>query len=482
MKTIGFSRRIYKLDFQLTAQFSFQTSNVFSISNDEYKKMFPFKNEPPLVVHGIQLPAEKEIESEFGFLVIDSTCELEEYDSVGEVSANIRPQLLVVYGIISFLTGNAFTPFQSFSQHNTVLAAHLKPFKKHLLSYQETDLGPDLKKIIGAINAADNEKRNLIFTLLERWRKALFLEEDTEESLLYLDESTLAYFHVLELLSKEFTDELKDTLKIKKSELHDQIVKFVQETKQDEAYKLTELLNKYAQLNISVSDQIMQMLKAFKLDCLKSEAIVRRFTKHRNSIAHQRNDIYKEKLIYPLPPFLTSIKNVDENIEVIKVLSARCIACYLGLDNWANEWEFVLSMELPPLSLVKDFIKDDVYKRLSTSEFFQGKINDITPGTLAFSFIKGDIMYGELENCLSKVFKEAKVTKEIAQNLFIPAISLADSNIPHIANKAQVIIEKVDKNKWGEYSNIRDVIKYHEFHGKKVTWFKNYLIKRSQKL
>lgn len=475
MKKIGFSRRVYKLDFPLAAEFSFQTSNVRSISSEEYKKMFP-SVKLPKEIHGIELPEEREIESEFGFLIIDSSCELEEYDSVSEASANIRPQLLVIYGIISFLTNNVFVPFHSFTQHNTILPKHIKPLSNYILSYQEIDLASDLKKIISAINQASNEKRNLIFTLLERWRKALFLDKESEESLLYPDESILAYFHVVELLSKEFTDDLKEDLRIKKSELQSDILKTIQE--KGSAKSLTDLLNKYSQLNISVSDQILQMLKAFKMDSLKSEAIIRRFTKHRNSIAHQRNDIYKEKLIYPLPPFLTSIKNVDENVDVIKILSAKCIACYLNLDTWQNEWDIILASEFTPLSLVNDFIKNRSYEIISVDDFFQGKEDEIYPGTIAYYFIKGEISFEDLERCFLKIFKDVKINKQTAQELFMVAVSLSDSNINDIAHKAREIVTKVDKNKWGEYSNIRDVIKYHEYHGKTLLWFKNYLISR----
>lgn len=68
----------YKLEFKLTANFTFQTSHVYTVSNKVYSGLFP-KSEPlPDEIFGIKIPKEKEEEeSQFGHLIIDSTFDLE---------------------------------------------------------------------------------------------------------------------------------------------------------------------------------------------------------------------------------------------------------------------------------------------------------------------------------------------------------------------------------------------------------------------
>jgi hypothetical protein len=104
MKGIGITRMVSELHFELIADFTFQTSHVHTITSEEFSKLFPHYDSFPEIANGIEIPIQKEVKSQFGYLLIDSTFELEAYDSLNEGSAKIRPQLLVIHGILSFLT------------------------------------------------------------------------------------------------------------------------------------------------------------------------------------------------------------------------------------------------------------------------------------------------------------------------------------------------------------------------------------------
>lgn len=478
MKRIAFLRRIYSLDFALKLELTFQNINVYTINDVQLKKIMPPEPETPAEVHGIEIPKRKEFKSEFGYLLIDATCEIEEYDSLGEGSANIRPHLLIIYGIITFLTDHVFLPFQSFGQLSSVIKEHIKPVKNNVLKFEGKDLSDDFNKIISAINSSDPIKRNLIYSVFDRWRKARYHEQESEESLVYTDESILAYVHVLEVLSDEYKKELSASLKSKRKALIEELVIYSNTTQVKSEQKIKTLVLEYSLLQITLREKIETMLKEFGLYNLKTAAIVGRFIEHRNSIAHGRKDVYKEKLIFPLPPFFSLIKDIHEHPEFIKFLSAKCISSYLDLSSWDLEWKYILSLEFTPLPDVKSFIEEKKYETISYNDFLNGKINEVFPNTIHHYYIKGRLSRKELQNSLSGLFENIKITKTIAQKLFHCAIVLADSENASVAAKAQQMIMQVDKKSWVDYSNIRDVLKYHEYYGKETIWFKNYLLQR----
>lgn len=479
MKGVGLSRMFYTLEFELNVNFIFNTSHVITISSKEYKKMFPDELNVPETIHGFEIPKRKERDSPFGYLLIDSTFELEEYDSLNEGAAKIRPQLLAIHGILTFLTNKMFISFQNFSSSFFMIKNHIKySAKSPLLIFEGTNCSSDLDKIIKAISSSNYEKQVLIYTLFERWRKALYLEVESEESYIHLDEAVLAYIHILEVLSDEFKKNLDAKIKLKRKELITEIIDWVTNSQIKNPKKINTLLNLINANQVTLKSKILQMLIDLNLYNLKSEAIILRFIEHRNSIAHGRKDIYQDKVVFPLKPFFSLIKDIDENPETIKVLSARAISSYLGLAAWNSEWKETLLMEFTPLQLVKEFIESKRYMSISNNDFRKGKINGIIPLTISYYHLKNRISFQEMENVLSDIFLTSKSNKEICISLFNAAIPLSDSSSIELALKAREIIRKVDENDWGYYSNPRDFLKDYEYHGKYLKWFATWLTER----
>jgi hypothetical protein len=483
MKKIGIARMAYELEFKLSANFTFQTSHVYTVSNKVYNNLFP-KPEPfPDEIFGVKIPKEKEVEeSQFGHLIIDSTFDLEPYDSLLEGSAKIRPQLLVIHGIMTFLTNKVFIIFQNPQSIHSVVEWHIvsntkpKKFVAEKINYIA-----DLEKILLTIANSNDEKKILIFTLFERWRKALHFDVESEESFLYIDEAVLAYIHILEVLADEYKVELNKSIKIKRNELINQVIECVDNSSERNLKKINSLLNQINSNQVTLKSKITQMLIEFGLDNPKSDAIVSRYIEHRNAIAHGRKNLYQDKVVYPLKPFFSFIKDIDENTVAIKVLSAKTISSYLDLAAWNTEWELVLFYEPTHLALVKDFIVKEKYKTISGSDFLNGIIDGITPETLAYYCIKKRFKTEELELALLATIISAKATKKNFQILFNAAVLLSDSQNTVLANKCREIIQTVHEKKWGFYSNIRDIIKAFEYHNITLQWFGQWLTNRAKR-
>ncbi|RYX84979.1 hypothetical protein EON73_03060, partial [bacterium] len=350
MTKIGVARIVYELDFKLNTDFTFETSRVYTVSDVEFKILFPKEGVLPEKLSGIAIAEEKSCP--YGYLIIDSTFNLEPYDSLLEGSAKIRPQLLVIHGILTFLTNKVFITFQGFPRVQSIVEQHIKVNSdQKKLIVNRNNRKNDLEKILTEINNSNQEKRTLIFTLFERWRKALHFEEESEDSFLYFDESVLAYIHVLEVLADEYTKELSAEIKRRKKDLINEILSCTGDSGDKNIKKIGTLLNQLNSNQVTLKSKIIQMLKEFGLYSLKSDAIISRFIAHRNSIAHGRKNLYQDKVVFPLKPFFSFIKDIDENTETIKVLSARTISSYLGLNAWDAEWKSVLLNELSPISL-----------------------------------------------------------------------------------------------------------------------------------
>jgi hypothetical protein len=475
---IGFQRSIYKLDFDFKVHFFFYNSEIYSVTEKHFRKMFPEDDEEDefegKTLHGIFIPKRKKQESGFGYLIIDSTFDLNAYDSLNQGAARVRPNICIIHGILSFLANEVFIPAQSFASRSNIVTKHISgDNKKSIAKLLGFNLSSDLKKILQTIEDANKEMQILFFTVFERWRKALYLEKESEESDIFIDESVLAYMHVLEVLSDEFEEDLKIENNIKREQLSEEIIKTVQDNRPNS--EVLKMLNRFDNLRIGLKAKILQLLISFSIDSPKAQAIVSRFVEHRNAIAHGRKNLYQEKLVFPLPQFFSFIKDIDEDVELIKILSARCISGLFNIDLWKDEWEYKLTVETTPWEFVKSFMDAKVYNDISEELFLRGKINDITPWTLSFYYKKNKIKFQILEMSLKEIIFSLSKNEQDYKILFESAVILSDSKIKPLAEKCKGIVQVVYDERWFYHSNIRDVIKDYEYHNKELIWFATWL-------
>ena len=141
---------------------------------------------------------------------IESVCHLESYDSLNEMALYNRSEILVILDIISFFTGVPFTTYNQISGDSSFVENIDLKQRQTLLIIEGIDYSEQLNRLLECI---ENEK-GLIISLLDRWRKANFLSQESCDANLYHDEAILSYFHIIELFSETEGNLLKVKLKL----------------------------------------------------------------------------------------------------------------------------------------------------------------------------------------------------------------------------------------------------------------------------
>lgn len=129
------------------------------------------------------------------------------YNGISEIDRYCRSQILIIQGIISFFTGFPLTVYNCYESSSEIGLNQYCVQGTHLI-INDVDFTSDLIKMIERIK----EEPQLTITLLDRWRKALYLKSESYYADLYCDESTLNFFHIFELFGECYAKELKNTL------------------------------------------------------------------------------------------------------------------------------------------------------------------------------------------------------------------------------------------------------------------------------
>jgi hypothetical protein len=133
--------------------------------------------------------------------------------------------------------------------------------------------------------------------------------------------------------------------------------------------------------NLPIKSKILYMLNEQDLLTDRLNSFITQITDDRNSVAHGRQ-VFQDKLIIPFPPFFPLIKNRKYSLDTIRCLSARIIALYINTEYLKGEWDFLASQLEPTASEIKSFIEEKKYTLLSSLEFCEGEIDNITPELL----------------------------------------------------------------------------------------------------
>lgn len=386
---------------------------------------------------------EAENKSEFGFLRLSIEFELKEYESISDGAIFSRPRYLSLLGIISFLLEKPFDVF-GLASSSTVYPdgiSGLKIPEEIKLKTDNANLTTELTELIKVLEDSKEFEKNLAFSLLDRWRKGLYLEKDTEESLLYNDEATLSYFHVLELLgdvySNELRNESKNLIKNFVSEFNKEILSFNADSLKSENIAKTKLLSSLLEKDISVGSKILYFLKKFKLYSNQTAFWIKNLIEERNNVAHGRR-VHYDKAIFPVQPFFPLNTNNLYPLEYLRVLSAKVISCHLGITAYDFQWndieeslifdsrqvkEFLIQEEFPDAKNVNEsqmkiiygatnfFVVTKKIKAISTENFFNHYLHLLSEEEefLAYNVDAIVILYELTEN----VELETKLEKAI---------------------------------------------------------------------
>jgi len=324
------------------------------------------------------------------------------------------------------------------------------------------------------------EKQTLIYSLLDRWRKASYLGEQNEDSYLYEDEAVLAYFHILELLGNQYGSMIDLDADQKVQSFTREILEnvfFIDNAKTNA--DLVKLIHTTLSAYKSVKPKILRMMQEQGMLEPKSKALIERFLEYRNAIAHGQVNLYEDKTIYPLKPFFTHIKDIYADIESIRIVSARAIGAFLGTTLWEDQWHELIASELPPFEYVQLFNRQRVYDKMTWQQIEAGNNNGVGVDVLIHYYSKGTLKLMPFGQALAKYIREVELQEENAMLLLYVAAILADSIDASVAERSRELLIAIKDSEFQARFEMRDVLKELTYQGKEPQWLKSFLIERA---
>lgn len=416
-------------------------------------------------------------------LIIECIKTIDSIDSPLEIKRYTRPDLLVIQGILCYFTGRIFTIYEFKKGETQIVESGVNPSKNiecTVFSLEGLDHSKDLNLLLEKLK--DQRFKTLIITLLDRWRKALYMVGESEVDTFH-DEAILTHFHILELLvdyyykdfKKEANEEIERFLISFSSDVLNQSGNTRESTISSKLKILKEVL---ISDEVSIATKITYFLKRHSMLDERTYSLVNKIVKIRNSIAHGRM-AYKEKLIWPLPPFFNvSSVNTQIIISQIQVLTARAIAVHLGLDSWKEDWKFIHNTLPPSDEVLMNFLKNsDEHKKIFGSDLIDGTYKNITVDSLVGYYIDNKSKYSitDLEQVLCKTLIEIPITEENSSLLFLASVLLSDSANEELSSISKNNVKLVHKYEWYGYSNIKDIVRYFDFYDIEVKWLYSWI-------
>lgn len=432
-----------------------------------------------------RLPNPKEVFSEpnsdgEGFLVIEVWTQLDATESFKNVLLYTRPTILILLSVTSYLLDHPLTIYEVSSSESGI-ASDEKPNKVEVSKFihNQIDKSSDLLKVLEAVYVKGEGVNEFLASILSRWHKARYLEEQSDASL-YYEESFLVYFHVMELCSNHYNNEqskeaqdqierftkelLSNTLKLRDNHL-EQVAK--------EKYKAVRSIL-LSDGQIPITSKICYFLDRVKLLDLKTQYFVEQLVKIRNTIAHGRHVNYK-KLSWPLPPFFSINGDVENFIFEIRVFTGRVMGAYLSIGTWSDRWTDIHHWLHPPPEYVKKFIRNNSSESITPTDFIEGTIDGVRPSSLVEQFLSNKIKFQELEVGLKLFLLDVEVDQDSAFEVFEAAMILADSPDKRLSDRCRNMVTDIHENELVWYSNIKDIIREIEQQGVKLVWFREWI-------
>lgn len=414
------------------------------------------------------------------FLVIEVWTQLDDTESVKNVLLYTRPSVLIILSVISYLLDHPLTIYEM-SAGETGIASDKKPneIKVSRFVHDQVDKSGDLLIILKTVYQREESVNEFVVSVLSRWHKARYLEEQGDASL-YYEESFLVYFHIIELCSNHYSSQ-------QSKEAQDQIERFTRELLSNtlklrdnqleqvsqEKYKAVRSIL-LADGQISITSKICYFLERVKLLDIKTQYFVEQLVKIRNTIAHGR-PVNHKTLNWPLPPFFSINGDVENFIFEIRAFTGRVIGAYLSIEAWIDKWADVHSCLHMPPEYVKKFISDNSFEFITPTDFLKGIRDGVRPSSLVKQFLSNKMKFQDIEIGLRSFLLDVEVDEESAFEIFEAAIVLADSLDKTLSDRCRSIVVDIHENELVYYSNIKDVLREIEQQGVKLIWFREWI-------
>jgi hypothetical protein len=490
--TLGSKKYCVPLDFEFEVDFYALGAHVYTTSN----LLGNLLDQSLIDSHNVSIGdydndlSDGDLDKDFSprFLVIEIQFPIDEtygtYE-LNEIGRCIRPKLLIIHGILSFLANYPFTVYQarctSISYYDNSQAINKDEIKIFLFLVKGKDISADLYKLLQAVCSEEIKNKKILASLLDRWRKALYLKSKSgSEELLYADEAFLAYFHTLELLAshcqkdieKECDDKItnflrdifENTLKSRGSRLEQEV--------QDNLKPFRTLLTNGGL--ISVYSKICYFLSQFGMLDAKSQNLVAIVVDTRNKIAHGQQ-VYQEQLTWPLPPFFPFNEEPEYRLLEVEILAARAIAAHIGLDIWQEEWEDLHHWLEQPIDIIKKFILEKHYQKISSKQFLLGTDEGIRPTSIIEAFLSKKIKFPKLEEALRSVILDVDLSQDEVEKILWAAIVLTDSQDEELSKRCKDIVEEAYNQ---DSTHVKDIFKNFGYKNIKLAWIEEWMEKK----
>ncbi len=374
--------------------------------------------------------------------------QLEMFESVTDRMAYSRPRLLIAFGVLSYFTQQTFTPIETYASSSYVGEFDKKCEDKFV--FEGVDFFKDFIQFTTIVES--HRDKEFIYSLLDRWRKGLYLETESEDSILYDDETLLSYFHILELLTTKYENkqklELKDKIKIFTKSIFEETFIFDGEHLKKESTAKSKVIEGLLFPELNVRSRIFYMFKEQGILTYRLKSFIANFVNDRNSVAHGRQ-VYQDRVIYPVPPFFPLIKKRDYPIEFYRILTAKAIANYIGLSLYSQEWDEISQSIIPTFDELRQFQKDKKYLELTNQDFCNGIVNDITPFVISHYLTSKKLKPKEALEILTPFINKYKKTEdETIMSIWAVIIILDILEEGELKKKCVEIIKVAAKNNW----------------------------------
>lgn len=388
------------------------------------------------------------------------------YESLSDAPIHTRSSYLSILGLISYLVDEPISVFSSSTRFGAGVSKDDYSIEKNLV-IEGNDLTSKLEELLKNVESSQQHDKELIFSLLDRWRKARFLELESEENYLYNDETTLSYFHVLELVANLYSKEVKNK---SKSLIENFCIRFNEEilsisernALESETKGKIKLLTSILDKEISVYAKISYFLKKYDLFDQRIATWVKGLIDARNSVAHGRR-AFSGKAIFPVQPFFPLIPVEIYPLQFLRILSAKVIAAHLGLSLYNDEWLKVHELLSYGREKTELFLSEGSFQKpslLSKSD------HSIVYGGLNELIISGKI---PIKSCINfySFYIDCMDHRDDFLGNNIPAIILLleDTSDADLIKKITQLLIEIDSKRDISYFKFRDWIYYLDFHG-----------------
>lgn len=385
----------------------------------------------------------------------------------------IRPELLIIQGVISLFIDFPITVYditsqiQSFTDIENFVE---NKFKKSTFKIEKKDYSNELELVLERIE--DPKNKNLAVSVLDRWRKVLdFRKEDMFEKL-YRDEELLGIFHILDLLSDIYVDEWKKEAKDKIRHGLKEYGTFI--------FKKGDDLDQYVDDNTKIivqslganspnfSTKIKYLLSKEGITSEEEFDFVGVAIKCRNAIAHGRV-VFQPVVNWPLAPFF----NISESfidVDILRCLTKKLIGNFFGINIWDNEYnEFAIKYLRPSVKNICEFIKKpSKYEIISIDDMdiLNEKKHVITWESVYIRYLQNPkkIKIDKLGSALKSSFFNLELNSKNAYNIFNISVILIESNDSEIVDRCRENIECLLEKELIENNDLYEIIPEFDLH------------------